>query len=78
MKSLCNLTPYIDNVVQYITGYISFKLQKVIDCTVCKAQVIREKMPLLSKIKKSTALFKSVERSMHNLSNIRENYTTEF
>lgn len=49
------LTPFVENIVLYIAGYVSHRVSKIIFCSVCQNQLIsdesRETMPLLSLIK---------------------------
>lgn len=56
VKSLFrDLIPYVDNIVQYIAGFISHKLHQIVNtcnCNTCKHQLIGIQMPLLSMIKK--------------------------
>lgn len=51
VASLLDLTSYVDNITQYIAGFISYKLQWIVNCYVCKNQLIGTEMPLLSKLK---------------------------
>lgn len=51
MKTMWQLTSYVDNIVQYIAGYICNKLYNIINCEICKTQLVGEKMPLLSELK---------------------------
>lgn len=51
VTSLLDLTAYVDNITQYIAGFISYKLQRIVNCYVCKNQLIGTEMPLLSKLK---------------------------
>lgn len=51
INTFWQLTPYIDNIVQYIAGYICNKLYKIITCDFCKNQLLGDKMPLLSELK---------------------------
>lgn len=51
IKSWWNLSVFVENIVQYIAGYVCYKLRKVIDCEICKEQLLGKEMPLLSGLK---------------------------
>lgn len=45
------LSTFVEEVVLYISGFVSHKLTLIIDCPICKEQLVGENMPLLSKMK---------------------------
>jgi DNA transposase THAP9 len=45
------LSTFVEEVVSYISGFVSHKLMSIIDCPICKEQLLGESMPLLSKLK---------------------------
>jgi len=45
------LSTFIEEVVSYISGFVSHKLMSIIDCSICKNQLLGESMPLLLKLK---------------------------
>lgn len=45
------LSAFVDEVVLYISGFISHKLLFIIDCPICKDQLLSDNMPLLSNLK---------------------------
>lgn len=52
VKTFWELTPFVENVVLYIAGYISYKVRSIIQCNICKAQLSTDAdMPMLSAIK---------------------------
>ncbi|KAL1510058.1 hypothetical protein ABEB36_004713 [Hypothenemus hampei] len=51
ISTFWQLSPYLENVVDYIAGYIAKKLSKKIDCLICIQQLLGKEMPLLSRIK---------------------------
>jgi len=60
MKIMWQLTPYVDNIVQYIARYICNRLYNIINCEIYKNQ-LDEKMPLLSKFKNRVKnIFKTI------------------
>lgn len=51
IQSWWNLSSFTEKVVEYIAGFVVFKIRKVVDCNVCKGLLIGGDMPQLSDIK---------------------------
>ncbi|XP_020298648.1 uncharacterized protein LOC109862893 [Pseudomyrmex gracilis] len=51
IKTFWDLSPYVDNVVLYIAGYVSKHVSDSLYCDICRAQLVGSEQPLLLSIK---------------------------
>lgn len=72
LKTLWKLSPCVENVVEYIAGYISKKLTKRISCVVCIQQLNGNVLPHFSSIK-SWGKYIAPSKDVISLCKITEN-----
>ncbi|KYN06209.1 THAP domain-containing protein 9 [Cyphomyrmex costatus] len=77
VKRYYELSPYVDNIVLYIAGYVAKKVSSTVECDTCRAQLVGKEMPFLSAIKNRGPLYIAPSEDVCHLCRICEKIIRE-